>query len=210
VNIYGPAAREGTYTGVLTAVDFYGLSSSIDFTYTLLKNNPPVTIATMENIYFGSIGGTARLAVNDYFYDPDEEPLTYTFSTSTSNAEVTLENDLLYIIGKRHGYCTITVTATDALGESCSTEVLVLVRDGKQQVDLYPNPVLDVLYIRTGEPVRADITITSSVGARILEETFEITPFSPAQIDMTAVSAGVYTVHIRMGEKESTKTIIKL
>jgi hypothetical protein len=84
------------------------------------------------------------------------------------------------------------------------------VRDGKQPVDLYPNPVTDTLHIRMGEPAKADITITSSTGTRVFEGSFEIAPFLPAKIDMTPMSGGTYTVKVRTNGQEYAKTIIKL
>lgn len=105
---------------------------------------------------------------------------------------------------------TITVTASDALGATCSFDILVLTRDGNQQVDLYPNPVTDILNIRTGQEIQADITITSSSGARVYQGTVNITPFDPARIDMTSFSGGVYAVTINLKGQTLTRNIVKL
>jgi len=104
----------------------------------------------------------------------------------------------------------MTVTATDALKASCSVDILVLTRDGNQPVDLYPNPVTDVLNIRTGEKTGAEVTITSSSGARVLKGTYEISPFQPARIDMTTLSGGVYSVSINIKGVIITRNIVKL
>jgi len=86
----------------------------------------------------------------------------------------------------------------------------VLTRDGNQLVDLYPNPVKDTLNIRTGEKTPAEITITSTNGARVFKGTFDISPFQPAQVDMTALSGGVYAVSINIKGVIITRNIVKL
>jgi len=96
------------------------------------------------------------------------------------------------------------------LGTSCSCQLLVLTRDGKQQVDLYPNPVTNILNVRTGQETEADIAITSSSGARVYKETVTITPFNPARIDMSAFSGGVYAVTINLKGQIITRNIVKL
>jgi serine protease len=210
VHFHAPSASEGTYSGTLTATDAYGMSSSIPFAYTILKNNPPVVVKTIDDVYFGNLGGTKRIAIDDYFHDPDGEVLQYTFSSSNSNASATLENNMVYITGKNYGYSTITITATDGLGASCHMDVSVLVRDGRQPVDLYPNPVTDVLYVRTGTPVTVHFALTSALGSEVIHGTFNTGPFNPASIDVAGLSSGTYTVTILLEGVEHKKTIIKL
>jgi hypothetical protein len=75
---------------------------------------------------------------------------------------------------------------------------------------LYPNPVKDVLYVRSGAATTADITLTSAMGSRVFSGTFPIGPFNPAPVNVSDLSGGTYTVTIQMEGKEYKKNIIKL
>lgn len=168
-------------------------------------------MTTPDNVYLNRTGAGKTLKLTDIFTDDDEEPLDYSYSFAPEGfASANIGDGLLNIIGKKIGMSTITVTASDALGATCSFDILVLTRDGNQQVDLYPNPVTDILNIRTGQEIQADITITSSSGARVYQGTVNITPFDPARIDMTSFSGGVYAVTINLKGQTITRNIVKL
>ena len=210
VTISAAQADPGIYSGSLVATDSYGLSSAQEFDYIILKNNPPQVISTIDNICIGRIGGTLRYIVGDYFSDPDEEPLHYTFSASSSNASATLEDDILYITGSSYGYCTLTVKATDMKGESCELSFQILTRDNSREIDVYPNPVTDILNLRTGSPARKTVILYSSSGAKVFEDELDMSPFTPGKVNMTAVAGGVYTLIIKDNNKEIKQNIVKL
>lgn len=211
ISINGKLAQAGDYSGVLYVSDSHGGTKQQSFTYKILPNTPPRLLATPDNVYLNRIGAGKTLKLTDFFTDDDEEPLDYSFSFAPEGfASANINNDLLNVTGKKIGMTTMTVSASDALGASCSFDILVLTRDGNQQVDLYPNPVTDILNIRTGQEIQADITITSSSGALVYKGTVNITPFDPARIDMTSFSGGVYAVTINLKGKTITRNIVKL
>ena len=211
ISIDGKLAPAGDYSGILNVSDPYDRTTQQFFSYKILPNTPPKLLTTPDNVYLNRTGAGKTLKLTDIFTDDDEEPLDYSYSFAPEGfASANIGDGLLNIIGKKIGMSTITVTASDALGATCSFDILVLTRDGNQQVDLYPNPVTDILNIRTGQEIQADITITSSSGARVYQGTVNITPFDPARIDMTSFSGGVYAVTINLKGQTITRNIVKL
>ena len=84
----------------------------------------------------------------------------------------------------------------------------MLVRDGSYPVDLYPNPVVDVLNIRTPEDVKTKVLISNRAGATVFEDTeAEIGPFKPLGIDMSTLPSGVY--YVELGGQEKSFSVIK-
>ncbi len=211
ISINGKLAQAGDYSGILYVRDPHGGTKQQSFTYKILPNTPPRLLATPDNVYLNRTGAGKTLKLTDFFTDDDEEPLDYSLSFAPEGfASANISDDLLNVIGKKIGMTTMTVSASDALGASCSFDILVLTRDGNQQVDLYPNPVTDTLNIRTGQTIRADITITSSSGSIIYKEIVSISPFNPARVDMTSVSGGLYAVTININGLVITRNIVKL
>ena len=109
-----------------------------------------------------------------------------------------------------YGLTDVTLTATDARGEETSCTFSVLVRDGSQDVDLYPNPVKDFLNIRTGKPVTAEITVSNKAGAAVLTmKDAEMAPFAPLAIDMKNLPGGIYYVRVKGEGIDTSRPVAK-
>ena len=109
-----------------------------------------------------------------------------------------------------YGHMTAVVTGTDALGESVSSTLNIIVRDGTKPVDVYPNPVTDTLFVRTGTGTECHISLTSTSGATVYEQSAVVTPFSPHAIDLITLPGGQYTVTVTANGTETTHRIMKL
>ena len=73
----------------------------------------------------------------------------------------------------------------------------MLVRDSSRPYDLYPNPVKDVLYLRSGEAKTVDLTISNKAGAVVFtQKGAALDPFAPMAIDFKSQPGGVYYVRI--------------
>ncbi|HHV04852.1 MAG: S8 family serine peptidase [Bacteroidales bacterium] len=211
ISINGKLAQAGDYSGILYVSDPHGGTTQQSFSYKILPNTPPRILTTPDNVYLNRIGAGKTFKLTNYFTDDDEEPLNYSYTFAPEGfASANISDGLLSVNGKKIGMTTMTVTASDALGANCSFDILVLTRDGSQQIDLYPNPVTDILNIRTGQETQADIAIISSSGTRVYQGTVSISPFNPAQIDMTSYSGGVYAVTINLKGQTITRNIVKL
>lgn len=205
------AAEEGsTHYGFIEVSDSYETSRA-DFSYSVAENHSPAAKAA-DNLVLNSRRESISFSLSDIFSDEDGEDLNYDCSISTTNIIVrcSITGDRLNIDANSYGSTEVTVTATDARGKSASTKFEVLVRDGSRQVDLYPNPVVDILNIRTGEEATASITITNRAGANVYSaDNVQISPFSPVQVDMDGLPGGVYYVNVSGNSLNSTYSIAK-
>ena len=197
IEVNGINNVSGTYTSTLQAIDEFGASTSITLTITILPNHPPEVSSIIDNIVISSLNDTQTVVLSEYFSDADNETLHYTISSQNANLTgFSVENDVLTISPKSYGYFDVTVTATDAHGETVSTSFKILIRDGSKAFDIYPNPVINDLYVRTGVEKEYTIKIQNSSGTVVMETTRIIEPFTPALIDMSAFAGGIYTVFI--------------
>ncbi len=212
MSVNGLLAPAGTYTATLTVSDPYDASATLEITYTIAPNGVPAVSSQPANIYMGSKSETATIDLASCFKDPDGEPLTYTatLSSQANIVKTSISGTTLSVQGNTYGNTTLSLTASDALGAKCILYVEVLVRDGSQEVDLYPTPVSKTLYIRMGEPTRADVTLYSTSGSKVYEGRLEIAPFAPAKIDTDALAAGAYTVVIKTNGKQIQRNIVKI
>ncbi len=194
-----------TYTGALSVTDGYDTTVQ-SFSYTILTNHAPQVARSIGDQYFSSLSDQKSFTLSDYFSDEDGETLCYTVSSSSTsiivNSTVSDEGTLT-VQAHSTGSATLTVTASDARGESASLSFRVLVRDGSRPYDLYPNPVKDVLWLRSGEVKSVDLTISNKAGAVVYEQSgLALDPFEPTAIDFKAQPGGVY--YVRIGEDRYT------
>lgn len=205
------AKGAGTYEVKLVVTDSYDTVEKA-VKAVVLENHPPQLAGKFDDVVFNAKSESAQFNLAQYFKDEDGEALTYSVKSSTVSIVVNtdLKGDVLTLSGNSYGDAVITVTATDVMGKSVSADIKVLVRDGSQEADVYPNPVKDYLYVRTGEAATGSVTVFGQNGAKVMEQKVDIGPFSPAQIDMKECASGTYSVKVKTGTFEYRKTIIKL
>jgi hypothetical protein len=191
--------------------DQYGASASQTIHLELHPNQAPELVNPIENLYIGALNRESSFSIADYFRDPDEEILKYTFNNTAPQVVNVNENKgILYVVSLAYGLAQITITATDAMGLSVSQQFSILVRDERQEIDIYPNPVKDFVWLRIGEDKHCFVTIFSAAGAKVFEKEMDISPFTPAKIDMSSFSGGIYNIQVKYEGSEIKKQIIKL
>ncbi|GHU69344.1 hypothetical protein FACS189413_08090 [Bacteroidia bacterium] len=211
LTITGPKCESGIHNIEIVLTDKYGASVSQTVRYEILQNHAPELVNAIENLYIGALNQERSFSIADYFIDPDDEPLKYTFTNTAPNVVNVNENKgKLYIVSLAYGLAQVTIKATDAIGVSVAQQFSVLIRDDRQTIDIYPNPVKDFVWLRTGKDVRALVTIFNNAGAKVFESETDISPFAPAKIDLSTYSGGVYNVNVKYDENEIKKQIIKL
>ena len=99
-------------------------------------------------------------------------------------------DNILHGTALNFGQSDVSIVASDSRDETCTLAFKVLVMDPSAAVSAYPNPVTDVLNIRTGEEAETYIRVTSSSGATLYEKTSVVGAFSPASIDLGGCSPG--------------------
>jgi subtilisin family serine protease len=211
ITITGSVPTPGEYSVNLILEDAFGAITSQKINYEILENHAPETVTALENVTIGSLNKETSFSLADYFFDQDNEPLKYTFNNSAPNVVNVNENrGQLYIVSLAYGMANVTITATDVLGLSVSQQFSILIRDEQQEIDIYPNPVKDFVWLRTGEDHRSLVTIFNSAGVKVYEDEIDISPFAPAKIDMSTFSGGVYNVNVKLSDKVIQRQIIKL
>jgi subtilisin family serine protease len=211
VTIKGPESSAGIHTVQLQLEDEYGAKDTKSISFEVRENNAPMIVEAFENLYLGSIGQQQSVSISRYFSDLDGEPLKYRFANTAPNVINVNENQgVVYFVSLAYGLARITVSATDALGQSVQQSFSVLVRDDNQPIDVYPNPVKDVMWLRTGTQRSCSVSIVSNAGAVVLEKDVDVSPFNPASFDVSALSGGVYSVVVKYDNKVIKKPIIKL
>lgn len=212
ISINSQGADAGTYSLSLTAEDYHGGVSTYKISYQLLPNHAPTLLSDIPNVIFTSLKDNITLNLYDYFTDEDGETLSCTLSESTSGVvSYTISNQLLLIEAKGYGTVTLTVTATDTLGESTSASFIVLVRSSSAIVDAYPNPVKTTLYIRTGEEaLSTGVKLVSETGKEVYSATALTSAFSPLAVDVSSFAAGKYLLYVDYDGNEYELSIVKL
>ena len=197
VNALG--ADEGkTYTGEISVSDGFDVTT-LAFSYTILPNAAPQAKSGFDDLLFNSTSEEKTFNLSDYFSDPDGETLSYTVASSSTSIIVnaTVTDGVLTVRSNSFGSTTLTVTAEDARGKTASHSFRVLVRDNSRPYDLYPNPVKDFLYIRSGEAKTVDLSISNKAGAVVFSQNdAALDPFAPMAIDLKEQPGGVYYVRI--------------
>ncbi len=212
VVISGSRIQTGNYSTRLVVTDMYGLEASQEISYTVLENQSPrVKENFQDRIYDSKAAVTTELKASDYFIDDDGEDLSYTITSDKENvANMTYNNGIFYLTPMNYGQVTITVTGSDVRGATASQSFRVLVRDGSVDCETYPNPTIDYLYVRLFEESDATITIVNSTGKEVYRSVIPVSPFTPAQIDLSNHAPGQYLITVSYAGKSYRNNIIKL
>ena len=208
VRIKALDAEPGEYTGSLRV----GGVTLHQFHFTILENHAPVVSVPFENqIVNAASAAPLNIELNEHFQDPDGETLTYSASLSNSQmASATLSGSHLTLSPSDYGQTDVTVTASDARGQKCTTRFSLLARNAYQEVDVYPNPATDFLRVRPAEDTEMHVTLYSRSGAVVFSESASAGPFNPILIELDGLAPGTYTLKVEYGGKQQVKNIVKL
>lgn len=211
ITIKGNAVPAGTYSGTITATDEFGAYTACTITYTILTNQAPVCISEIDNVIISSIGILYNTDMGKYFTDPDGEALFYEFTfDDPSVVHATADGNTLYITSLKYGATTAYVKAIDAAKEYTEASFKILVRSADIKYQLYPNPVVDTLYIATGEDEEIlSVKIASSSGNIVYDAELPASAFSPARIDMSSCSPGSYIAQFTFGNQSFKHLFVK-
>lgn len=213
VTIDAKNIKAGSYESRLVAEDSHGKIAECVIRFVIEENHDPVLSAQMENVLFTSRTKSQTMDMSAYFSDEDGEDLTYTATSSDETVVTTsVAKNSLTLKCSGLGQAEITVKAEDALGKSVRSSFRVVARDGSTPYDLYPNPVTDGrLYIRSSQAEEVGIVISGVSGAIVHESRLVPDPFSPAVIDLSGMTSGVYNVKVTdKAGKKFTQNIVKL
>lgn len=160
----------------------------------------------------GSVAST--LDLNDLFYDPEGDSLSFDFEYNSDSVEISLENGVLAVSPKVGGVTEVRITANDgwqghktyAYSVSTPTAVEKIGNNG-DAIRIYPNPVSDKVYVEALCMKDLSLTIVDINGRVVIKKQLNETI---ADIEMN-VTPGIYNVLItdRAGEMITKQKIIK-
>ena len=160
--------NEVAYAGVgvgsaevtVTATDVHGGIAAQRFTVTV-PNQAPETAGAFEAQSVG-VGGSGSVEVSGHFTDPDNDPLTYTASSSDSSVvTVDVRGSEVALTGESPGEAEVTVTAADGHGGTAAQVFAVTVRAPNRAPVFSPDAVSRAVAENSGagtavgEPVTA-------------------------------------------------------
>lgn len=207
VTIDALKAEPGSYTGTLHA----GEIASHKISFTILENHAPVVVSTPEDLIINAASaGVTTLDIMACFKDPDGEDLVFSGNTSGDNVvSASLSEGKLSLTPSAYGQCDYSLTATDARGASCTLTFRVLARNIWQDLDVYPNPATDCLFIRPARDAAASAWLYSRAGALVQTASADAGPFQPLKLDLHDLDPGTYTLKTSIGGVEQTQTLVK-
>ena len=208
--IRGRRADAGTYTATITASDAYGLQEVFELVYTILENQPPVVVGSLDDILVYDKSKKITINVAGLFSDPEEEDITYKVrGNNVSLMKVDISGSVITLTPKVFGLSSLTIVAVDPGNKESTLPVKVLVKDPEIVAESFPNPVSDKLTIRTEEEALTHIRLTNSAGGVVFEKDMTVSGFNPAVLDMSSCAPGKYQLLIAYSDKSFTRTIIK-
>lgn len=195
----------------ITVTDYYGGVAVKEFSYQVLENRPPVCDGRIEDRLRKTDSPDETIDISSVFSDPDEEPLKYKVITDRDGiVSASISDGKLLLRSEGLGLVTIKVTASDILGMKAETSFKVLVRDAGSEMEIYPNPVVDYLNIRTDiKPQDAEVKLTSASGSCVFDGKLSCSAFEPGRIDMKSCAPGKYSLTVKIDGKTTEKSIIK-
>ena len=193
----------GETTVTYTATDYVGNTETASFTVTVNDTEKPVISAVPANISINTDAGKSYATVS--WIEP----------TANDNVGVTdFAPD--HAIGSQFpvGITTVTYTATDAAGntETASFTVTVTSTTGidivtSTEVNVYPNPVTDIVNITTGNSADNGTYSIVSISGTIVSQ--GIIANGKATANLENRSGGTYLVQIQLGSLHSSYRIVK-
>lgn len=195
----------------ITAKDLYGGIAEYEFTYQVLKNNSPVAVGSIDDVIIIGTDKDHTIQLGGLFKDEDGEQLEFSVKDQAgAPAVLRLNGETLTIDPNAYGASTVSVSAIDGMKEKATIKFNYLVRPTDVKMDFYPNPVKDILHVRTGvteEETR--IVIENATGSALYDETVKCSAFHPAVVDMKNFAPGVYTLRVEFGGQSYVNNVAK-
>lgn len=210
--ISGWKDEPGTYKATLSVTD--GLFSVREvLTYTLLPNHGPKAVTGVESILLEGTQKVGSVPLTGLFSDEDGETLSYWAERTSGDACVNavIDGDRILLTPIGLGVATVTVTATDFLGEDAGISFQVAVVDPRQPVRVSPDVASDEvsIFIETSALVKVDLSLYASTGGLVKEVSADASVFYPLVVDISALAPGRYTAVLEYGGQSRRVRIIK-
>lgn len=210
LTIDAPYGDPGDYEAVVTVADKYGASASCIQKFRILENHPPVLTKSKDDVLLSRIGQRHTFDLSEFMADPDEEVLEYSCEvSSTNNLQIKVDGSKVELRALNFGDTVVKGRGKDAKGKTCTLEFRVLALDEEVPMDVYPNPVVNTLYIRVHQPSNVKYEIVSATGTKVVKDECEADPFNPVEIDFRNIAPGRYVLSAFFDGKDHRMNIVK-
>lgn len=216
VTMDGSRMKEDEGTLLLKVSDGYGGEDSMNINYRVIRNFPPeVGDAPTDVVLSIPSSETQLLDLTEYFSDRDGDQLVYSVENSSESVvTASIQHNTLVLTASSLGAASVRVTAFDRVLDTASVVFNVVVRDAGRLADFYPNPMTDVLNVRTGmEVAGASLKLRDAYGnTRISKDNLSISPSAPAVVDVSALAGGIYyaTLSWKDGDGEERSVTVNV
>ena len=210
-----PLTTAGNYYATLDVTDEVGAKSRATIMYSVLANESPRKVKDPEVIVLEDKGQEKTFSLDEYFQDPDGEPLFYQASSMNSAiaAASVSEEGKLVVKALSQGVCRVKVSAEDHAGERVDLEITVLVRlSGTGEVFISGNTVTtggSITIIPGVEEAPTTVRLISAAGVVVYETSGSFSVNSPLQLNLDKLAPGIYTLEVTYKGQVYTFTIVK-
>ena len=205
----------GTFSSIVKAQDEVGATAVQTIQFKVLPNNPPVQTKELPMFFFDEVSQQKTLNLEEYFTDPDEEPLLFrAVSLNDAIATASLDEDgTLHVTAKKQGVCDIKVSAEDHDGEKVSLNIRVLMRPkGTPEVFLSGKTVItegSITIISGVEDAPTSVRLISSSGVVVYELNCNTSAANPLELNFDNLAPGIYTLEVTYKGETYSYTIVK-
>ena len=205
----------GSFMAVVRAVDELGAGEVRTIQFKVLPNSDPVVLKDAPIVLMQEKDQETTLKLDEFFQDPDEEPLI--FRASSNNKDVAVadvsEDGVLSIKAVSEGLCRVKISAEDHDGARVEAVVTVLMRPvGSPDISLEGDTVLSdgsITIIPGIEPDSATVRVISASGVVVYETVCTISAANPLELELKNLAPGIYTVEVTYKGQVYTYTIVK-
>ncbi|MBU1198594.1 MAG: hypothetical protein KKF46_00110 [Nanoarchaeota archaeon] len=124
----------GNYTIEITVTDGLGCANSRDLDFLVIRvenlNDPPYLAEEIPDIIFSASGQVLHMGyLDNFFADPDQDPLAYNVSLSSSDFSISIDNSSSSVVVTANA-CDVTghaiFTAKDPFNETAQSNLVVI------------------------------------------------------------------------------------
>lgn len=201
----------GLYTFTLKVMDEGCASTTKQFSFEALPNEKPELVTPFENLWFDSLQEIRTITLQGHFVDEESNKLIYSYEYDANAIEFKSESGKFTIKPLRFGTSRLKIKVKDSGNLTNETEIVLMCHDYREEITLYPNPVKDVLNIRMKRNVNGELLykVQSLNGEKLRTGRCNISPYNPAQINLSYLSEGIYMINIEYQGKHWSRNIIK-
>ena len=207
----------GDYSFTVAAIDSYNQESSATVNYTVEHTNRAPEHVAISNMLLGLEETSPIFRFADYFSDPDGDELSYqvkVIDESIVSFYQSASGVIFY--GEKEGSTNVEITVSDGYAK---TTVIFSIEVSKEAgldsiavdaaVSVYPNPVVETLYVSCDFNGEVEYSIYSENGAKVFSQKSENIVGVPTALNVAHLSDGLYILHVKAGDKVLTHSIVK-